>query len=151
MERSELPKIACQLQRSLGRTLGRTWNAIKRAAIALSFRHCIPEMGSYSAVPIARIRAGGATLEPGVLHTVLVTGTMSTGAVARHTPSGVTVTSSTHTSFRQKSVVTSVQVAGATSEQSRRRPVTAESGRPWERANATMILRKWLVSVFEVA
>src|SRR5688572_23879965 len=96
------------------------------------------------------MRAGEATLEPGVLHTVLVTGTTSTGAVARQRPPGATVTSSTHASFRQKSVV-AWQVGGPGCEQSLRRPASVESGRPWEWANATMILRKWLVSVFAVA
>ena len=43
---------------------GRIRNTIIRAELPLSFRHCLPGKGSYTAVPMARVRGGPVAAEP---------------------------------------------------------------------------------------
>jgi hypothetical protein len=127
---------------------GRQLKAINRAGSAPPLRHCTPPTDSYTADPMTRVSGGMAF---GELHAEPVTGITSTVAGPVQTAPGGTVTSSTHASLRQNSVVLWAQGDGAGPEQSLGHAVRVESGRPWGRANATMTLRKWLVSTLAVA
>lgn len=127
---------------------GRQLKAISRAGSAPRLRHCTPAAASYTADPMTRVSDGVAF---GEFHAEPATGITSTVAGPAQAAPGGTVTSSTQASLRQKSVVLLAQVDGAGPEQSLGHAVRVESGRPWGRANATMTLRKWLVSTLAVA